>query len=75
MTIRMTATEAKAKILALLDQVSSGEEVEITKHGRLVARLVPAAGPHSLEGKLRGVAITAADDEDVFTTGASWDLP
>ena len=75
MTIRMTATEAKAKILALLDQVASGEEVEITKHGRLVARLVPAAGPPSLGGKLKGVAITAADDEDVFTTGASWDLP
>ncbi len=75
MTIKMTATEVKAKILALLDQVSSGEEVEITKHGRLVARLVPAVGPHSLEGKLQGVAITAADDEDVFTTGASWDLP
>ena len=75
MTIRMTATEVKAKILALLDQVSSGEEVEITKHGRLVARLVPAAGPRALEGKLEGVACTVADDEDVFTTGASWDLP
>ncbi len=75
MTIRMTATEVKAKILALLDQVSSGEEVEITKHGRLVARLVPATGPRSLEGKLEGVAMTVADDENVFTTGASWDLP
>jgi prevent-host-death family protein len=38
----VTATEAKAKILALLDEVESGEEVEITRHGRLVARLVPA---------------------------------
>jgi len=75
MTIKMTATEVKAKILGLLDQVSSGEDVEITKHGRLVARLVPAAGPRSLEGKLKGVAITVADDEDVFTTGVSWDLP
>ncbi len=75
MTIKMTATEVKAKILGLLDQVSSGEDVEITKHGRLVARLVPAAGPRSLEGKLKDVAITVADDEDVFTTGVSWDLP
>ncbi len=75
MTIKMTATEVKAKILGLLDQVSSGEDVEITKHGRLVARLVPAAGPRLLEGKLKGVAITVADDEDVFTTGVSWDLP
>jgi len=75
MTIKMTATEVKAKILGLLDQVSSGEDVEITKHGRLVARLVPATGPRLLEGKLKDVAITVADDEDVFTTGVSWDLP
>ena len=72
---RMTATEVKVKILALLDEVAAGEEVEITKHGRLVARLVPAGGPGSLGGKLVGVARTVADDEDVFTTGLSWDLP
>lgn len=47
MTMRMTATEVKAEILALLDQVSSGDEVEITKHGRLVARLA-AGGPRLL---------------------------
>ncbi len=71
----MTATEVKAKILALLDEVSAGEEVEITKHGRLVAKLVPASGPCALEGKMAGVAMTVVDDEDVFTTGVSWDLP
>lgn len=75
MTRTMTATETKAKILALLDDVAAGEEVEITKHGRPVARLVPAAGPHSLRGKLSGVAASAAPDADLFTTGASWDLP
>jgi prevent-host-death family protein len=37
----MTATELKARVLAVLDDVATGEEVEITKHGRLVARLVP----------------------------------
>jgi len=41
----MIATEVKAKILALLDAVSAGEEEEITKHGRLVARLVSAPSP------------------------------
>jgi prevent-host-death family protein len=75
MSKTMTATEVKAKILALLDEVSDGEEVEITKHGRLVARLVPAAGPRALEGRMAGVAMSAADDEDLFTTGLSWDLP
>ena len=75
MTIQMTATEVKAKILSLLDAVAAGQEIEITKHGRTVARLVPAKGPNALKGKLTGVAMSAADDEELFTTGATWDLP
>jgi prevent-host-death family protein len=74
MTTKMTATEAKAKILALLDEVAAGREVEITKHGRTVARLVPARGPHALKGSLVGVAMTAGQEEDLFTTGATWEL-
>jgi prevent-host-death family protein len=73
-TIKVTATEAKARILSLLDDVAAGEEVEITKRGRTVARLVPAAGPHALKGALTGTAMTAASDEDVFTTGAAWEI-
>ena len=75
MAIKLTATEAKAKILSLLDRVAAGEEIEITKRGRTVARIVPATGPHALKRALAGVAMTAAKDEDLFTTGASWDLP
>lgn len=74
MTIRMTATEAKAKILSLLDEVAAGQEVEITKHGQIVARLVPAIGPHALKGSLAGVAMTAGQEEDLFATGATWNL-
>lgn len=74
MTRRMTATEAKAKILALLDEVAAGEEIEITKHGRTVARLVPARGPTSLGGLLAGVTASDADDETLFTTGVDWDV-
>jgi len=71
---KMTATEAKANILALLDEVAAGDEVEITKHGRTVARLVPATGPYALKGSLTGVAMTSAEDEDLFTTGEAWEL-
>jgi prevent-host-death family protein len=40
---RITATEFKAKCLALIDEVHDrGEPVTITKHGRVVARLIPA---------------------------------
>lgn len=41
----MGAAEVKAKMLALLGEVPAGEQIEITKHGRVVARLVPARGP------------------------------
>lgn len=74
MTIKMTATEAKAKILSLLDDVEAGNEVEITRRGRTIARLVPAAGPHALKGSLTGVAMTADREDDLFTTGVTWDL-
>jgi prevent-host-death family protein len=74
MTMKMTATEAKAKILALLDEVASGQEVEITKHGRVVARLVPAVGSHDMKASMVGRAMTAGGEEDLFTTGVDWDL-
>lgn len=75
MVTTITATEAKAKLLALLDDVADGHEVEITKHGRPVARLVAAVGPHSLKGRFAGVAMTAVGNEELFTTGAVWNLP
>lgn len=75
MSKKLSATEAKAKILALLDEVAAGEEIEITKHGRTVARLVPAHGPRTLKGSLSGVAMTAAADEELFATGVHWNLP
>jgi prevent-host-death family protein len=76
MVIKLTATAVKARILALLDQVAAGEEVEITKHGRTVARLVPTNSSRALKGSFSGVAMTATqDDEDLFSTGAEWNLP
>lgn len=70
----MTATEVKAKILMLLDDVASGDEIEITKHGHTVARLVPTAGSASLRGRFAGVAMTVVDDEALFTTGVAWSV-
>jgi prevent-host-death family protein len=37
--------EAKTHLSALLDEVSAGEEVTITRHGKPVARLVPTGQP------------------------------
>jgi prevent-host-death family protein len=41
------AFEAKNRLGQLLDLVEQGEEVIITRHGKEVARLVPAAPVHS----------------------------
>jgi prevent-host-death family protein len=37
------AYEAKTHLSGLLDQVEQGEEITITRHGRPIAKLVPAA--------------------------------
>lgn len=73
MTRQMTATLAKTRFLSLLDEVEAGETVEIVRHGQLVARLVPARGPAALRGILAGVAVSDADDKDLFSTGTAWE--
>jgi prevent-host-death family protein len=40
--IEIGAYEAKTRLSSLLDKVEQGEEVVITRHGRPIARLVPA---------------------------------
>jgi prevent-host-death family protein len=69
---QVTATDAKARILRLLDDAAAGEEIEITKHGRTVARLVPAHGARTLKGSFEGVARTAVDERELFSTDAPW---
>jgi prevent-host-death family protein len=70
----VTATTAKANILRLLDEAADGEEIEITRHGRPVARLVPPLGNGSLEGLFRGRARTAVDEEALFSTEETWEI-
>ena len=70
----VTVTEAKATLLALLDEVDAGQSIEITRHGRLIARIVPARGAHSLRGRYAGVVMSNADDEGLFSTGVEWEL-
>ena len=75
MTRQMTATDVKARILALLDEVEAGDEIEITRHGRIVARLAPARGPHALRGRFAGIAMSVGSDDQLYSTGETWDLP
>lgn len=59
-------------MLRLLDEAAAGEEIEITRHGRPVARLVPPLGARSLKGSFHGVALTAVGEEQLFSTGEHW---
>jgi prevent-host-death family protein len=73
MAKQVTATDAKATLLRLLDDAAAGDEIEITRHGRPVARLIPASGARSLKSSFDGVAVTAVEEEQLFSTGEAWD--
>ena len=45
MVTSITALEAKTRFGQLLDRVSRGEEVVVTRHGKPVARMLPASRP------------------------------
>ena len=73
--MKMSATEFKAKCLAVLERVHTHHEtVIITKHGRAVARLVPDLGQDDKPWlRLRGATVRwtgdpfapAVDDRDI----------
>ena len=73
MTRRMTATEVKANLDVLLTEIQLGEEIEITRRGRIVARLTPVRGPHALKDRFAGIARTNATDEELYSTGEVWE--
>jgi prevent-host-death family protein len=55
MTKTVKAAEFKAKCLQLMDEVArTGEPVTVTKRGKPVARLVPAAEKRSPFGFMKG---------------------
>lgn len=42
---RIKLADAKAHLSALIDRAEAGESIEITRHGKPAARLVPIATP------------------------------
>ena len=67
--------EAKAKFSELVKRVEAGEEVLVTRHGKVVARLAPPAIPIAtkkpLLGAFRDEKFWMADDFDEL--GPEWD--
>ena len=76
---KIGAFEAKNTLGALLDRVENGEEVVITRRGKDVARLVPAAGgidrtraEHARRGLLevsRGLSLGGIAIKDLINEG------
>ena len=70
------ASRFKEKCLAILDHLDP-EGIMITKHGKPVARLMPADSAcadliGSMKGKLR-VIDARGDFGDILSTGVKWD--
>jgi prevent-host-death family protein len=65
------AAEFKAKCLRILDELEPGGVI-ITKRGRAVARVIPAAQAdnRSLIGSMKGHIEVKGD---LFSTGVQWD--
>ena len=68
----MSATEFKAKCLGVLDEVTSGAAVVITKRGKAVARLTRAT--HRRRPLMGGMAGTSEEGGDIvhFETTGLW---
>jgi prevent-host-death family protein len=67
----VSASEFKAKCLAMLDEVAStGEEIVVTKRGRAVARVSAATEPVGLRGS---VVFNVPDEELIEPLDVDWD--
>ncbi|MEW6631211.1 MAG: type II toxin-antitoxin system prevent-host-death family antitoxin [Pseudomonadota bacterium] len=70
--MNISIAEAKAKLSELVSRAEAGEEIVLTRHGKIAARLVPPAKEDLLPriGALKG-KIWIADDFDEL--GPEWD--
>lgn len=68
----MSASQFKAKCLAVLDDVAAtGEPVVVTKRGKPVARVVAAEPPPSLRGSVK---ILVSEEEFIAPLDEEWDV-
>ena len=73
---QMPAGKFKARCLAVMDEVQkTGEPVLITKHGKPVAKLVPApAPPDDIFDYMKGKAKIVGDIVGPITPEEDWEL-
>ena len=65
----------KARCLAIMDRVQkTGEPILITKHGKPVAKLVPADETPDFLGRLQGIVKIKGDIESPIEPIESWEV-
>ena len=67
---QIPVSKFKAEALAIVERVSRGEEITVTKRGVPVARLVPIEKPAGLAGSVR---FLVTDEELLEPVGGAWD--
>ena len=62
----MTVEEAQAKLPEVIEHLSPGEELIITRNSRPVAQLIglPAQKPRPIPGRGRGKLVILAEDDE-----------
>ncbi|MBZ9808447.1 MULTISPECIES: type II toxin-antitoxin system Phd/YefM family antitoxin [unclassified Mesorhizobium] len=70
--MNISIAEAKAKLSELVSRAEAGEEIVLTRHGKIAARLVPPARADLLPriGALKGKIWIANDFDEL---GPEWD--
>lgn len=70
--MNVTMAQAKANLAELVKRAESGEEINLTKHGKTVARLVPPGTEADLPriGAFKDQIWMAADFDEL---GPEWD--
>jgi len=60
--MEMAANQFRVKFFELIDQIAeTGQEITITKHGRPVAKVIPAEAARSFVGCMAGTAEILGD--------------
>ena len=70
---KVGAFEAKNTLGSLLDRVEQGEQIVITRHGKAVARLVPATGAIDRSQAQEAARRIRARSSQVAIRPANWE--
>ena len=70
---KVGAFEAKNTLGSLLDRVEQGEQILITRHGKAVARLVPAKGIIDQDQAQEAIQRIRARSSQVAVRPANWE--